>query len=380
VPFTGQYSWVGQYVMEAATPMVQQINASGGIFGRDIKLIKGDTEGTVDAGVLAARKLADTDQVLAFIGPTSLSFTGVRQVITDSKIPMISPTAGTTELDTAAKSLIFRTVPSDSLGGRAIAVALSDPSKYLGSSTKYSKIALMVGNAPALVSFEKPIQQSLKDNGLDLVGTSEYTTGQQSYRSEVTKVLGENPDMIILIGEPADSAKIMQQAHQNGYSGGWFVTQDQTNSDYVKLATPAVVNGIYGLQEADPASAADLRKQFEKELGEKDLQIFQSNTYDAVNVLALAMYAAQKQDGSITRATIEKHIDEVANPAPGDEVVTSFAAGKKAMDQGKGIDYQGLAGPVDFDAYGNITSPFDIMQVRDGTFAVAGTVTGQDLK
>lgn len=378
LPYTGEYAWVGENVEAAARPMIEEINAAGGIDGRSIKLVRGDTEGTVDAGVLAARKLANTDQVLAFIGPTSLSFTGVRQVVVDTNMPVVTPTAGTVEFDTAGTSLFHRTVPSDSLGGRAIARALSDPDAHLGGAS-VSKVALMVGDAPALVSFQEPIEQSLTDYGVEHGTTVNFSVGRESYRSEVSDVLGGDPDMIILVAAPADSAKIMQQAKQNGYAGSWFVTQDQTNADYVELAGADVVEGIFGLQEAEADTEGNLRQEFEDFLGHAP-DIFQTNTYDAVNVTVLAMYAAAAAGEDVTRETIEAHIDGVANPEDGDEVVTSFEAGKAAIDAGKGIDYQGLSGPVDFDDYGNITAPFQILQVQDGAFTNVAVLGAEDLQ
>jgi neutral amino acid transport system substrate-binding protein len=378
LPYTGQYSWVGENVEGAAAPMIEEINTSGGIGGRQINLVRGDTEGTVDAGVLAARKLANTDQAVAFIGPTSLSFTGVRQVVVDTETPVITPTAGTVEFDEAGTSLFHRTVPSDSLGGKAIAKALSEPDEFLGSAS-VTNVALMVGDAPALVSFQEPIETSLEEYGVPLATSINYSVGRESYRSEVADVVGQDPDMIILVGEPADSAKIMQQARQNGYTGGWFVTQDQTNADYIELAGPDVVEGVFGLEEAAPESAADLREQFTEFLGHEP-DIFQTNAYDAVNVTTLAMYLADAEDGEVTRATIEAHINDVANPDDGDVVVTSFAEGKEAIDAGDGIDYQGLSGPVDFDEFGSITAPFQIRQVTDGAFAPVSVIDAEDLQ
>ena len=367
LPYTGEYSWVGANVEEATKLILdKQVNASGGIGGKHVTFVRGDTEGTVDAGVLAARKLTDIDQVLGFIGPTSLSFTGVRQVILDTKTPVVTPTAGTVEFDKAGTSFFHRTVPSDSLGGRAIAKAITNSKDLLGGKS-FSKVALMVGDAPALISFEKPVQSAMEEFGSPLSKSMRFSVGQQSYRSEVSQVLGDNPDMIILVAAPQDSASIMRQANQSGYKGSWFVTQDQTNADYVKLAGAQVVEGVYGLEEAAPKEAAGLRKTFTADLGH-DPKIFQTNTYDAINVMTLAMYQAFKTDHMVSRATIEKRLDEVANPAPGDVIVTSYEAGKKAIDEGKGIDYQGLSGPVDFDDYGNITSPFQILQVKNGAF------------
>lgn len=378
LPYTGEYSWVGENVEEATKLLLDGINESGGIGGKDISFVRGDSEGTVDAGVLAARKLTGTDQVLAFIGPTSLSFTGVRQVIVDTKTPMITPTAGTVELDEAGTSLFHRTVPSDALGGRVIAKAITDSADLLGGAS-FGKVSLMVGDAPALVSFEKPTQSAMEEFGTPLTKSTRFSVGRQSYRSEVSEVLRDDPDMIVLVGAPADSASIMRQAKQNGYNGSWFVTQDQTNADYVKLAGADVVEGIYGLEEAAPKAAADLRKNFTKDLGHEP-KIFQTNTYDAVNVTALAMYLADKEEGEVTRATIESHLNDVANPEDGDVVVASFEEGKKAIDNGDGIDYQGMSGPVDFDEYGNITSPFQILKVKNGAFEPVTVLDAELLK
>jgi ABC-type branched-subunit amino acid transport system substrate-binding protein len=229
------------------------------------------------------------------------------------------------------------------------------------------------------VSFEKPIQDAMDEYGSPLEDSLRYSVGRPSYRSEVAQVLRGDPDMIILVGSPADSANIMRQAAQSGYDGSWFVTQDQTNADYIKLAGADVVEGVYGLEEAAPEDAADLRKTFTEALGHEP-DIFQTNTYDAINVATLAMYLADKEDGKVTRETVESRIDEVANPESGDVVVTSFEEGKKAIDDGKGIDYQGLSGPVDFDEYGNITSPFQILQVQDGKFTPVSTLDAEMLK
>ena len=101
LPFTGQYDWVGANVQPVAQMIADEVNQSGGIGGRDIVFSQGDTEGTVDAGFTAAQKLVNVDNVVALLGPTSLSFSGSKQLIQDTAVPMVSPTAGTTELDKA---------------------------------------------------------------------------------------------------------------------------------------------------------------------------------------------------------------------------------------------------------------------------------------
>lgn len=377
VPFTGEYSWIGESVQPVVKEVVDEVNASGGIGGQKLSVVQGDTEGTVDGGVLAARKLINTDRARVLIGPTSLEFGGVGRVVTDSRVPFVSPTAGTVELDDAQDKLYYRTVPSDSLGGRAIARAVTDPN-LTGRDAPFARPALMIGQAAALVSFEEPVKRGIQEFGGQLAANTKYSTGKESYRSEVQAVLKGNPDVIVLVGEPADSARIMQDAFQAGYEGSWFVTQDQTNADYVDLAGPELVEGVLGLSETVPESAGDLLAQFTERLG-ADPEIFQTNTYDAINVAALAMVAASEAGDKITGPAIDGRLDEVANADNGDVVVSNFTEGKKALEAGKGIDYQGLSGPVDFDEFGNIISPFTIQQVKDGKFSKVATVDADDL-
>lgn len=364
-PFTGQYAWLGENESEMATFVVKQVNASGGICGQKVNLINADAQGTVQGGTLATRKVVNVNHVLAVVGPSSLAFNGARSVLEDSGTLMITPSAGTTELNRASKTLFYRTSPSDSLGGRAIARAITKADKYLDEGESFDKVAMLYGTGPDYVSFVKPVTRAMKDYGSPLVQATKFKTGKQSYRSVIANIIRHDPDMIILVGPPQDVATILRQGFQLGYDGAWFVTNEEVSASFIKLATPAVANGLYGIHPA--GTAADLRQRVAEQLGHK-LKPFQPNTYDAVNVLALAMYAACTADGKVTTNTIKSHMDAVANAGSDDVKVNSYAAGKEAIDNGKSIDYHGMTGPVDFDDYGNVTAPFTVMEVKDGNW------------
>lgn len=382
LPFTGQYDWVGSNVLPVVQMVADEVNASGGINGAEITLVQGDTEGVVEAGTTAAQKLVNIDGVLALIGPTSLSFTGVKQIIQDNGVPIVTPTAGTTELDSAGTTYFFRTVPSDSLGGRAIARAVTD-AQFLEQDDAFATISLMVGQAPALISFRDPIAESLQNYGTEATAVVEYQTDKQSYRSEVQEAMAPDPDVIILVGTPEDSVRIMQAAFEAGYEGSWFVTQDQTNEEFITLAGTGLVEGIYGLEEVPAEESAQrteaFRQRFMDYAGE-EIQIFGTNAYDAANVLFLAMLRASLQDGDVTRQTITSNIRQVANPGEDKQIVTDFSQGRMALEDGQEINYQGLVGPIDFDDFGNIAAPFGIRRVKDGTWTTVATVEAGDLQ
>jgi neutral amino acid transport system substrate-binding protein len=380
LPFTGEYDWVGSNVMVVAEMLAEEMNANGGVDGRDVRLVQGDTEATVDASVTAARKLITVDGVSAIVGPTSLTFTGVIDLIQEEGVPCVSPTAGTTELDSVGGEYIFRTVPSDALGGRAIARAAT-AERYTGVQS-YSDVALMVGQAPALQSFKAPIDGSLEEFGATVTTTLDYSTGKPSYNSEVSDVLNTDPELVCLVGTPEDSARIMRAAFQAGYEGNWFLTQDQTNQEFLDLVDERITDDVLGLTEADSPEAEESGRieAFTRAVTEysgEEPGLFAKNTYDAMTVVGLSMQAAVGAEGGVSREAVARNVPAVATP-PG-EAVTDYESGASAAAEGN-VDYEGLVGPVDFDENGDIRSPFAIMRAEGGEWTRASVLTADELE
>lgn len=376
LPFSGQFSWVGENALPVVTMIVDKVNDSGGIGGSRINLIQADSMGTVAAGIPAADKLIKEDGILALLGPTSLLFPEMEALILEQQLPIVSPTAGTIDLDRAGADYFYRTVPSDSLGGRIIARALADPDTYLAGADAQD-VVLLIAQDPAFISFKQPVESGMAEFGADLAATVTYESSQNDYQSEIEQTLAAQPNMVILVGTPDDTALLMQTAAQNGYTGGWFVTQDQTNPEFIELVGRDLAEGIFGFEETADQNAAERNTAFEERFmayAGAAPEIFSSSSFDAANVLFLAMTRAAMVDGQINRATIIENIPLVANPGDGKIEVGSFTEGKQALEAGHEIDYVGLNGPIDFDEYGNVTAPYAISQVQDGQWEMISLV------
>jgi len=377
LPFSGQYSWIEKEVFSVIEMITQKINNEGGILGSKITLIKGDTRGEGDVAAIVSKKLIKDNEIIAFIGPTSLSFFALKEIIQKNKIPMISPTAGTTELDKADKKYFYRTVPSDSLGGSVIARAITAPSKFMKHPNKFTSIVLMVSDIPAMTSFKQPIEKGINQFGYSLKDIILYETGKKSYELEIQKALNNKPGIIILVDTPDDSVLILKEAKKMGYEGSWFLTQDQTNADFIQLAGPDLLKNIYGFKETSPPETIShkeaLAKQLKDYCGEK-IGIFGANTYDASNILFLAMLRAKIQEGTVNSQTIAQNIRLIANQGPNKVEVTNFIEGKKMLLAGKEINYQGLDGPMDFDEYGNVITPYSIQHLKNGSWVEVGVI------
>ena len=93
---------------------------------------------------------------------------------------------------------------------------------------------------------------------------------------------------------------------------------------------------------------------------------FITNAYDGAAVIGLAAYAAKVKGLPLTSKNIRDNLRAVANP-PGE--VIQVGEFKKAFDlltQGKEINYEGAAGSVDFDEYGDVVTPIEIWKYHNG--------------
>ena len=88
-------SFIGTPTKLVATMVVDKINQAGGVNGRPIELIVGDTEGDPAKAVNIAKKSIYKEKVAAFIGPTRTG-TGmaVKKIIHEGKVPAFMTVGG----------------------------------------------------------------------------------------------------------------------------------------------------------------------------------------------------------------------------------------------------------------------------------------------
>ncbi len=382
LPFSGDYAWVGENVLPVAQLIAEEINGTGGVDGREVTLVRGDTEASPDASLSAVQRLVEVEGVAGVVGPTSLTFSAVFDSFLENDVPSVSPTAGTTSLDDRGGEFVYRTVPSDALGGRAIARAAVD--QQYNTLQDYGEITMMIGDREVFQSFKDPIMSSIEDFGGTVLEAQDFRTGKASYQSDVQSMLSTEPELTVLIASPEDSVKIMEAAFQAGYEGNWFVTQDQTNEDFLAQSEDQVTDGILGLQEAvfEGAQETGRLDEFQTRMNEfagwEDSRIFATNTFDAMNVLGLAMTQTVVDGDDLTGPNIAGNVRSVANPP--EQAVTSYTEGASAIEDGTDVDYRGLAGPIDFNDVGDINAPFSIQMADGGSWEEVAVVPPEALE
>src|SRR5437868_3374887 len=118
---TGQTATFGQSVHGGTTLAIDEINASGGVLGKQIKLITEDDQSKAEDATAAVQKLINRDRVAALLGEVASSRSRAGGPIAQqAKVPMISP-ASTNEEVTKIGDYIFRICFIDPYQGETMA-------------------------------------------------------------------------------------------------------------------------------------------------------------------------------------------------------------------------------------------------------------------
>ncbi len=355
VPLTGELGSFGEPMRKSADLLINQVNQRGGL-PNDAKLesVVEDDGTNPEVASRAAKRMLGSGGVQSIVGPTSGPMVALVPLAQRAQVPIISPYAGTVELNELGGEFIYRTVASDDADGRAAARFLLDKGAQ--------NVAFVAQNEESTISPARVFEQEFKESGNSLVESVVFNAGQSSYQPVVEQVLAKDPEWIFCACGQQSGVTLLKEANAAGYKGDWLVTADLAGPDVIEAVGPDIMEGVYGeTATSDPSLPAykNFAQAYKKKYGE-DPYPFAGNMYDAAMLVALGMV----QSGSTEGAAVNDAIRDVANP-PG-EKVNSYEDALAALKENKEINYEGASGPVDLDESGTASSPYSIQQVTNG--------------
>lgn len=183
---------VGQAITRGATLAVDQANASGGIGGRPIRLVRRWADDPWGAGANEVVRLVYEDRAWAIIGgPDGASTHIAQQVVTKAHIPLIAPVSSDPSLTQTRVPWIFRLAPSDTVQASVLVRGAlnDDTSKRIGLITATDHDSRTV--ATELVA-------ALKDRGTPPIFHLEIDPDVADLAKIARRAAGFDPDSLIL--------------------------------------------------------------------------------------------------------------------------------------------------------------------------------------
>ena len=367
LPFSGATGPYGADMKKAADIVVKIINDGGGILGgRKLHLYIEDSETNPTVGVTATRKLLEVNKVELVGGfwGSPIALASKPLILAANKVQMVSASAnGITDGDT--KGLVYRFQAKSSQWGPAAAKVMT--------SLKLKKVTILAQQNPFVISMIEPFKAEMARQGGQVLDVIQYNPDQASYRAEVEKAFGPEPDGVFCLSLLTDFVAITKEVYRGGFKSKILGLGTGADADgaYLKSVTPEVAEGIHHLQPAPPMDSAAYKK-FVKLMGapEGTAFLFAGNTHDQVCVTALAMEHAKSSEGAVWARSIR----EVCNP-PGEEVDDILRA-LEMVRAGKKINFVGAGATVDFDERGDqINRSFLHQVIENGKNRIVEVVT-----
>lgn len=365
-PFTGALAEFGGAEQKAGQLAAKHLKEAG----YEVKLVFGDTETSAIPGVEAARRLVEVEGVQVLIGAAASGVTIpiAESVSIPSQIPQISY-ASTSPLITnlpadEGKDFLFRTCPSDALQGVVLGKLLYNEG--------LRKVSVMYVNNPYGQGLNDVFKETFESlGGKVLASVPHDEKPAPSYTAELKRATEGGPEALVAISYPQHATVYLKEAIEGGFINNFRFVDGTKSEDIVKAVGAEILEGMCGTAPgAAKTDSLDIyNASYKEEYGEEPPPLpFNTNTYDAVIVAALAAYEAQMAGEELTPIAIRNHLRSVAGP-PGEKVTAGVEGIKRALEllrQGKDIDYVGAAGEVDFDEHGDVITPIEIWCYEGG--------------
>ncbi|MGE5199417.1 MAG: ABC transporter substrate-binding protein [Rhodospirillaceae bacterium] len=359
-PITGAGGPYGSGMQKAIEIAVAEVNAAGGAGGRKLELFSEDSQTKPDAAVLAAKKLIEVNKVQAVIGTWSSGVTLAVMPLTDAADIIQMNCSGAPAISTQdKKDLVWRFQATNDRFGAAFAV--------IAEKRGFKRPATMAFNNASGIGNAEGFRKAWEKKGGKVVASVVYEPNRPSYRTELSQILAQKPDVIVTGSYLPDSTIILREWFQSGQDQNvkWIMPGWAANPDLVKALGNDVVEGLISVDSVSNETGASFKAldaAYTKATGKSLLtNVYAAMTYDMVTCIALAMEAAGP---GATVAQVNAKIREVANP-PG-TAVYSFAEGRKLLAEKKKINYEGASSRLDFDEYGDVTPDFGVYVIEKG--------------
>ena len=268
---TGGIANFGKQTVNGIQLAFKEINAAGGVNGKQLKLILADNKSEPAEATNAVTKLITQDKVVAVLGPVASSnVLATLQVAQDNKIPVLTAT-GTNEKITVdggkVRPFAFRGCFIDPFQGKVMANFASNTVKaktaviYVDQSSDYSK------------GLKQSFEEAFVKNGGKVLSTEAFLQKDQDFKATLTKIKALNPEVIFIPAYYEEVGKIVKQARELGIAVPLLGTDGWDDPKVVEIAGAKSLDNTffsnhYSSQDTDPAVVkfvAAYKKEYNQE-------------------------------------------------------------------------------------------------------------------
>ena len=232
---SGPAAFIGTPTKLVAEMAVSEINKKGGINGRPLKLVIGDTEGDPSKAVAIVKRFIYKEKVVAIIGPTRTG-TGmaVKPVVEAARVPTIMTVGGDPVImggKLGSYRYVFKTPQRSSTAVRKIY-------QYL-KKKGLTRIAILTATDGFGKDGRKWLKKLAPEYGLNIVAEEAFNPRDTDMTAQLAKVWSRKPQVIVTWTIGPAGAILAKNVKQLGISVPLFQCHGLPDPKYIELAGPA---------------------------------------------------------------------------------------------------------------------------------------------
>ena len=315
----------------------EEINKSGQLNSAKISFVTEDDQGTVKNAVEAYNKLIRQYGVPVILGPANSS--QVREafpIAQQNRVVAISSLSSASGLSAIGDFNFRISLTTDVLVPSGIRIT-QEKLRYTKVATIYDDMDLYSTDS------NKVVREALTANGVEILTTETYQTGETDFSAQLTRIKASNPDAIFISALAPEMIKIMIQGRRLGIPTDVpFIVPDLTK-DEVDAAGDAAEGAIAftsWTSTADTPGNQDFIQNYQAKYNSEPSP-WAAQSYAALYILAEAIANAQSTDATAIR-------DALANIKNFDTILGKFS----------------------FNAFGDAVYDLMVLTVQNGNFEV----------
>ncbi|GAB3616647.1 ABC transporter substrate-binding protein [Okibacterium endophyticum] len=265
-PYSGPFTEFGTNSYQGMVIAADEINAAGGIEalgGAQLEIVKGDTSTADQAQASSATTKLIEDGAVALVGAWASPLTqAVSTVAEEARIPILTQ-SWADQLSDRGFQYYFQPPPKASEIGGAAAQYLTEAAEAAGVT--FERVAGVGNNDSANVGQITSAVEAFVAGGATAQEPTFFDTGITDPTPIVNQIIGQDPDLILLSGTPADMSLVIGALRDRGVTaaimgfGGAFVVPsfaENLGADVDGLFAVGAWNADLPLDGVEEAAAA----------------------------------------------------------------------------------------------------------------------------
>jgi len=337
----------GEPTLTAVDIAVDEINASGGINGKQVEVIRFDTGSDPKQASVGTRKLAQDDGVLAIVGPFSSGESAVAFNDAERLKVLMMPTSASAPGLTEGRKYGWRLTEDEFKQFGRLLKSL----KANGIKSDTAEIVYISEEVVSNAAGTKLYPALLKEAGITHGDPIPVQYKSFDMSAQAAQIMASNPDLVAIAALPDSASKVIGELRRQGYEGRIIGSQIFSDPNVVELFGPEG-NGtmlMAGFWKGFSPEAQAFNDKFVAETAKRGIKKAGAHHSDA-----------QAYDTFFLLKQVMEKVGTTGDPAKLEEEREAIVAGME------GVTFSGILGDdICFDGH-DAELPGYIIEIKEG--------------